>query len=114
MSATTHTAARAQHSFHFLHTGHELPEYLQRAERARQSNIAMAQRRLLDRETYRGLRQYIRCPVDAVERARNVRWSRLRTDLFVHRWKKMPAGVSMHEAMRRCGLVEVQAVGSAS
>jgi len=60
------------------------PEYLQRMAQVRQFNVDLAQRRLLDRETYKGLRQYVRCPVDAVEQARNSRWSMLQQALRAH------------------------------
>lgn len=54
-----------------------VPEVTQRQAVARGFNQQLAQRRLLDRETYRGLRQYVRIPVDAAEKARTARWDLL-------------------------------------
>lgn len=66
-------------------TSNAAPEFLQRIERAREHNRRCAELRILDREFYRAYRKYIRIPVNAVERARNERWSTLTNTLRMAR-----------------------------
>lgn len=78
------------------------PEYLQRNKRARDFNVQLAARRLLDRETYRGLRKYVRIPADQAEADRNDRWAIIRNALQSQRscrWT-VPHCVKLVRSMR--------------
>lgn len=78
------------------------PEFVQRLSVARAFNAKLASRRLLDRETYAGLRKFIHCPIDRIELERNARWAALRHALHLseeNRW--MRAGrISALRSMR--------------
>lgn len=76
------------------------PEFVQRLAVARQFNAQLASRRLLDRETYRGLRKFIRCPIDRLELERNVRWEVLQSALQARQSWTLPQVVTQLRGMR--------------